>query len=496
MFQIDDDTSVKLCGACHPKVAPLPDDKDAILVGDFVYVSPEVLKGELYVSCADIYSFGLLLFEVLIGPVFQNQRQWSFKQFIDKCQPCVLNGLPYSTDGLLESTKESIQDCLSLDLEKRPSIEQLMMSVDNIKHEPVLSRMKEMKRNHPMEKVRSRDSGRNSPCCNVLRKSRLEATWISPSEEEMIAEQNACIDNISMSNTERLEQCVPSGQVQLSEEERGPQAQIQIKNFFVRKKVSESFSESQSIDIFGGRKSESSSKSQTKDIYGGRNSESPSQPHSRDLFEDRNSESSSQSQPRDMSGVRNSETSSPPQMRGIIGNRKKSLSSSQPELRDNFGGRDSGSSSQPQMRDNVGGKKSEYSTQTQTRNSFKGSNCESPYQPQTRDMFGGKNSIPSSHPRKRHTFGVQRRDNFKSRSPPIGSFTKLAVKDFVDNKKSSPSQRDLFGSKDGSSTPQPIIRKRAPLLRAMKQLTVEAEAYALEQSDNVPKGRPGKDDRM
>jgi hypothetical protein len=40
----------------------------------------------------------------------------------------------------------------------------------------------------------------------------------------MIAEQNACIDNISMSNTERLEQCVPSGQVQLSEEERGPQA--------------------------------------------------------------------------------------------------------------------------------------------------------------------------------------------------------------------------------------------------------------------------------
>jgi hypothetical protein len=30
----------------------------------------------------------------------------------------------------------------------------------------------------------------------------------------------------------------------------------------------------------------------------------------------------------------------------------------------------------------------------------------------------------------------------------------------------------------------------------MKQLTVEAEAYALEQSDNVPKGRPGKDDRM
>jgi hypothetical protein len=57
MFQIDDDTSVKLCGACHPKVAPLPDDKDAILVGDFVYVSPEVLKGELYVSCADIYFY-------------------------------------------------------------------------------------------------------------------------------------------------------------------------------------------------------------------------------------------------------------------------------------------------------------------------------------------------------------------------------------------------------------------------------------------------------
>lgn len=491
LFQIDDDTSVKLCGACHPKVAPLPDDKDAILVGDFVYISPEVLKGELYVSCADIYSFGLLLFEVLIGPVFQDQRQWSFKEFIDTCQPCVFNGLPYSTDGLLESTKESIQDCLSLDLEKRPSIEQLMKSVDNIKHEPVLSRLKEMKRNHPIEKVRSKDSSRYSPCYDVLRKSRLEATRLSSSEEQTIAEQNGCIDNISMPSNERLEQCVGSGQVQMSEE-HGPQAQIQIKNFFVRKKLSESFSESQSIDIFGGRNSESSSNSQTKDIFGGRNSESPSQPQMRDLFEDRNSEYSSQSQTKDMSGVRNSESSSPSETSDIIGNRKISLSSSQPELRDNFGDRDSESSSQPQMRDDVGGKNSEYSTQT--RNIFKGSNCGSPYQPQTRDMFAGKHSVPSSQPRKRDIFGAQRRDIFKSRRPPIGSFTKLAVKDFVD--KSSPSQKDLFGSNDGSSTPQPIIRKRAPPLRAMKKLSVEAEAYALEQSDNLPKVRPGKDDRV
>jgi len=160
-------------------------------------------------------------------------------------------------------------------------------------------------------------------------------------------------------------------------------------------------------------------------------------------------------------------------------------------LRDNFGGSDSGTSLQPQMRDNVGGKNSEYSTQTQTRNIFKGSNCGSPYQPQTRDMFGGKNSVPSSKPRERDIFGAQRRDIFKSRSPPIGSFTKLAVKDFVDKKSitaSSQSQNDQFGSKVGSSTPQPIIRKRAPPLRdAMKQLSVEAEAYALEQSDNLPK---------
>ena len=477
LFQIDDDISVKLCGACHPKVAPLPDDKDAILVGDFVYISPEVLKGELYVSCADIYSFGLLLFEVLVGPVFQNQRQWSFKQFIDNCQPCVFNGMPYSTDGLLESTKESIQDCLSLDLEKRPSIEHLMKSVDNIKHEPVLSRMKEMKRNHPMEKVRSKILVRNSPRYDALRKSRLEAMGKSSSEEQTIEEQHGCIDNISMPNTERLEQRVVSGQVQLSEEERGPQAQTQIKKFVMQKKLSESFSESQSIDIFGGRNSEISSKSQTKDIYGSRNSESPSQPQTRDLFEDRNSESSSQSQTRDMSGVRNSEASSPPQTR----NRKQSLSSSQPELRDNFGGSDSGSSLQPQMRDNVGGKNSEYSTQTQTRN-----------------MFGGKHSPTSSKHRKRYICRAQRID--KSRSPPIGSFTKLAMKDFDDKKSvtaSSESQNDQLGSKIGFSTPQPIIRKRAPPLRdAMKQLSVEAEAYALEQSDNLPKEKPDKYDRM
>lgn len=152
---IDDDAKiVKLSGACRPKKAALPQDRDTFPVGDFIYISPEVLQGELYVSCADVYAFGLLVFEILVGPAFKDQRQWSLAKFANSCQPYALNGCPYTLDGLLASTQDIIQSCLELVLERRPTIEELLKPVSDIKNDPVLSLKKEMQR----QQVRRKES--------------------------------------------------------------------------------------------------------------------------------------------------------------------------------------------------------------------------------------------------------------------------------------------------------------------------------------------------
>ncbi|CAC5409768.1 unnamed protein product [Mytilus coruscus] len=168
---IDDNHVVKLCGACQPKVAPLPEDKDRVLAGEFVYLSPEVLKGDLYVACADIYAFGLLVFEIFVGPAFKDQRQQLLSKFIDNCKPYGFNGCPNTLESLSQSTKDIIQDCLDEILERRPSIEILIHSVSNNRNEPVLGRLHEMKRSNQTERRKSSDP---SSCYDILRKSRYD----------------------------------------------------------------------------------------------------------------------------------------------------------------------------------------------------------------------------------------------------------------------------------------------------------------------------------
>lgn len=178
---IDDNHVVKLCGACQPKVAPLPEDKGRVLAGDFVYLSPEVLNGDLYVACADIYAFGLLVFEILVGPAFKDQRQQLLSEFIDNCKPCALNGCPYTLESLSQSTKDIIQDCLDDFLERRPSIENLNHSVSNIRNEPVLVRLQEMKKTNLTE--RRKLSLEKIACYERLRQSQYRE------EEKMISEK-------------------------------------------------------------------------------------------------------------------------------------------------------------------------------------------------------------------------------------------------------------------------------------------------------------------
>ncbi|XP_062611406.1 uncharacterized protein LOC134273227 [Saccostrea cucullata] len=79
---------VKLTGACLPRKANLPMDRESIQVSHFVFISPEVLNGEAYLACDDSYAVGLLALELIFRKKpYKEYRQWSLDQFAREVMP-------------------------------------------------------------------------------------------------------------------------------------------------------------------------------------------------------------------------------------------------------------------------------------------------------------------------------------------------------------------------------------------------------------------------
>lgn len=112
-------------GACLPRKATLPYDTN-MSVAEFVYLAPEVLNGELYVATADVYSYGILLLElVLQHSIFRSERKnLTFQEFHQKIctagpEAMLLKGvIPMTlTDEALIVVKKCLSsDKVSLDL--------------------------------------------------------------------------------------------------------------------------------------------------------------------------------------------------------------------------------------------------------------------------------------------------------------------------------------------------------------------------------------------
>lgn len=123
IFQVNREGTVTLTGGCLPRVADLPDDPEQHIISDFVYLAPEVLRGELYTASADVYAFGLLLFDLISGsPAFSKQRQMSLDIFIQKI--ISEEGMRLDTDSLnfADTGKRLIGSCVELLEDSRPSI--------------------------------------------------------------------------------------------------------------------------------------------------------------------------------------------------------------------------------------------------------------------------------------------------------------------------------------------------------------------------------------
>ncbi|XP_078340657.1 uncharacterized protein LOC111108748 [Crassostrea virginica] len=101
--------TVKLTGSCLPRKSNLPMDREAVQVSHFVFISPEVLNGEAYVSCDDAYAVGLLALELVFRKKpYKEYRTWSLDQFAREVQPRqmlrldeVLGGQPEELSSLI-----------------------------------------------------------------------------------------------------------------------------------------------------------------------------------------------------------------------------------------------------------------------------------------------------------------------------------------------------------------------------------------------------------
>ncbi|XP_045165820.2 uncharacterized protein LOC123529516 isoform X2 [Mercenaria mercenaria] len=122
---VDETGTVQLTGACLPRFAKLPFDTERIDTGDFVYLAPEVLRGEKYEAFADIYSFGLLILELVqteISVVFKEQRKMTLCDFIRTVNPEEMLKLDAVVEVFTVKTRALIVNCLEIDKENRPQM--------------------------------------------------------------------------------------------------------------------------------------------------------------------------------------------------------------------------------------------------------------------------------------------------------------------------------------------------------------------------------------
>ncbi len=95
----------------EPRLAPLPVSKE-VNASEYVYLPPEVLRGGTYHCRGDIYSLGLMAWELWNQEVaFKRQRSGRLDHFIQTLRPSLLRGSddnPFNT--LISRSVHTLQE--------------------------------------------------------------------------------------------------------------------------------------------------------------------------------------------------------------------------------------------------------------------------------------------------------------------------------------------------------------------------------------------------
>ncbi|RGB35183.1 kinase-like domain-containing protein, partial [Rhizophagus diaphanus] len=93
------------------------------IYGVIPYMAPEVLRGKLYTKAADIYSFGIIMWELTSGIPAFNNRPHDFDLSLDICK-----GLrPKIVEGTIPAVYARLMKrCWDSDPNKRPTADELV----------------------------------------------------------------------------------------------------------------------------------------------------------------------------------------------------------------------------------------------------------------------------------------------------------------------------------------------------------------------------------
>ena len=134
-------------GFCGPA-----DKSSTTIYGNLPYIAPEVIAGKEYTFKSDIYSIGILMWEISFGqlPFMNYEHDYDFAMnIINGIRPKIVSGIPLEYKSLMEQ-------CWDADPLKRPDIDVCLQKINQIKvyyqnnelHEPYHPEINNLKTNY------------------------------------------------------------------------------------------------------------------------------------------------------------------------------------------------------------------------------------------------------------------------------------------------------------------------------------------------------------
>ena len=139
--QYSNDWYISDLGFCGPADKPLGG-----IYGNLPYIAPEVISGKEYTFASDIYSFAMLIWEILSGqPPFANFNEYSDYELamniIDGMRPKIGSEVPLKY-------KELMERCWDADPTKRPSAKMLTNTLEEMFNSHYQNKNKEQRINN------------------------------------------------------------------------------------------------------------------------------------------------------------------------------------------------------------------------------------------------------------------------------------------------------------------------------------------------------------